>query len=373
MPERADLPGVTGDRTRPPRILLQGYYGAGNLGDEWLLAALAGAIRARHPGAVLVARGHGGLTHLPEGVSGVASEAVLGNTDRSRAFRLTTYVAQAARQLRAADWLVFGGGTQFQDRTGVTGLALQALLCALARAAGVRVAALGVGVTGCAHGPARHLLRAIVRMSALFAVRDAQSLAAAGPRAFAGADLAFALPLAPVAPGPDLAVTLVPGALGDGMRRARLLAALAGALPGALGPGGRVRLLALQAPGATAGDGAALAELAALLPGASQPEHLAGHEASAFAGLGLVCGMRFHALVAAAQLGLPFIGIAHDPKVRALCAAHAMPVLEPEAVDQQHLAEALALARTRRPDRAVNAAMTAATHTMLDRFLALAG
>lgn len=373
MPERADLPGVTGQGAPPPRILLQGYYGAGNLGDEWLLAALAGAIRARHPGAVLLARGHGGLAHLPEGVRAVASEAILGAPGRSRVRRLATYLAEAAGQMRGANWLVFGGGTQFQDRTGISGLAVQALLCGLARARGVRVAALGVGVTGCARGPARQLLRAIVRMSALFAVRDAQSLAAAGPRAIAGADLAFALPLAPAAPGPDVAATLVPGALGEAARRGRLLAALAAALPGAAGPGGRVRLLALQAPGATEGDGAALAELGALLPGADPPELLAGHDAAAFAGLGLVCGMRFHALVAAAQLGLPFVGIAHDPKVRALCEAHAMPVLAPEAVTQAALAEALAAARTRRPDPAVTAAMTQAARAMLDRFLAQLG
>lgn len=369
MPERTGLPRRLTAGVAAPRLLLQGYYGAGNFGDEWLLAALLDAIRARHPGAGITVRGHGAFVPLPEGVRALATEAVLGQAGRSRIRRLGAYMAELTRQMRHADCLVFGGGTQFQDRTGLAGLATQAMMCALARALGVRVAALGIGVAGCTAGPGLRLLRAIVAMSTPFAVRDAPSLAAAGPRAVAGADLAFALPLRPRAPGADLGVTLVPGALGGGTARARLLGALAAALPGALAPGGRVRLLALQAKGVTPGDAGALVELGAMLPGALPPVLLTGPDDAALDGLAMVCGMRFHALVAAAQLGLPFVGIAHDHKLQALCAAHAMPWLSPAEADAVALSRALDTAAGRRPDPAVNATMQAAARAMLECFL----
>jgi polysaccharide pyruvyl transferase WcaK-like protein len=321
-------------------VVLQGYYGTGNFGDDWLLAATTATLAAAVPDARFVVRDHGDavLIPLPAGMQFSGSERVLGDTARPRLSRLMHYAATAWRQFGEARWLVFGGGTQFHARGGLASLSLNALLCLLARLRGVRIAALGVGVSGLSGATARLLLRFIVRSARVFVVRDEASRGIAGARALLAADLAFGFPLPePSAPGAAIALTIYPPAWS-----ASLAQAMAGAAAGR-----EVVLLTVQRRGVTEGDDAVLDALAAALPGA-QRRAMTG-QASALAGIGLVCGMRFHALLAAAQAGIPFVGIGHDPKITDLCARFAMPCLAPEAVTAATLSDAIAAAATRKP------------------------
>lgn len=321
-------------------FVLQGYFGTGNFGDDWLLAATAAALAAAVPDARFVVRDHGDavLMPLPAGVQFSGSERVLGDATRTRLSRLLHYTATAWRQFGEARWLVFGGGTQFHARGGLASLALNALLCLLARLRGVRIAALGVGVSGLSGPVAAMLLRFIVTSARVFVVRDDASRSVAGPRALLAADLAFGFPLSgPVERGAAIALTVYPPAWS-----ASLAAAMAGAVAGR-----EVVLLTVQRRGVTEGDDAVLDALAAALPEA-QRRVMTG-EASALAGIGLVCGMRFHALLAAAQAGIPFVGIGHDPKITDLCARFAMPCLAPEALTAAILSEAINAAAARPP------------------------
>lgn len=321
-------------------FVLQGYYGTGNFGDDWLLAATAAALAAAVPEARFVVRDHGDavLIPLPDGVRFSGSEHVLGDAARPRILRLMRYVATAWRQFGEARWLVFGGGTQFHARGGLASLALNALLCLLARLRGLRIAALGVGISGLSGPVARMLLGFIVASARVFVVRDEASRAVAGPRATLAADLAFCFPLPePSERGAAIALAVYPPAWSPS-----LASAMAGAVAGR-----DVILLTVQRAGVTAGDDAVLDALVATLPGAER--RMMTGDASALAGIGLVCGMRFHALLAAAQAGIPFVGIAHDPKITDLCARFAMPCLAPEAVTAGTLAAAIAAAATLTP------------------------
>lgn len=326
--------------TREPVVVLHGFYGAGNFGDDWLLAASVAAVSRLCPGARFIVRDLGDTVAMPPDPSVTFSRAlaVLGDQRLSRAARVRRYLAEAWAQLGGADWLVFGGGTQFHGERGGATLALNAALCLIARARGVRVAALGVGVKGIDTPLKRALLALIVRSSRPFAVRDPGSARLAGSRAVAGADLAFTAPLPPPSgAGAAVALAVYPEAWSD-----RLAEAMAGAV------GGRdVVLLEVQRPGVTAGDAPALAALAARLPGAATRRLTP--DADALAGIGLVCGMRFHALLAAAQAGLPFVGIAHDPKIADLCDRFAMPCLAPAEIEAGRLAAAIAEAARRCP------------------------
>jgi polysaccharide pyruvyl transferase WcaK-like protein len=344
---------------RDPVFVLHGFYGAGNFGDDWLLAATIAAVARIAPEARFVVRDLGDPVPLPPSPAIAFSHAlaVLGDQRLSKPARVLRYLADAWRQLGGKDWLVFGGGTQFHGERRSATLALNAALCLIARARGVRVAALGVGVKGIEGAWARALLRVIVGSARIFAVRDAQSQALAGPRAVLGADLAFTAPMPPPARrGEALALALYPPAWSD-----RLAEAIVSAVEGR-----GIVLLEVQRGGTTPGDAPALATLAARLPAAERRRLT--HDAEGLSGIGLVCGMRFHALLAAAQAGLPFVGIAHDPKIADLCARLAMPCLEPEAVTGARLAEAIAEAGSRAPSPEAVARCRAEAERALDAF-----
>ncbi|MCU0983572.1 MAG: polysaccharide pyruvyl transferase family protein [Acetobacteraceae bacterium] len=325
-------------------FVLQGYYGTGNFGDDWLLAASIAALAAASPGARFIVRDHGDAIAIAAQscVTFTGSERVLGDAASSRAARLWRYATEAWRQFGRADWLVFGGGTQFHAGGGVASLALNALLCLLARLRGVRVALLGCGIKEIDGPLARALLAFVIRSAHVVVVRDAASRAIAGPRALLAADLAFTAPLPrPAARGDSLALAVYPPAWTD-------------ALADAIGRAAATRpvvLLTVQREGVTRGDEAALGDLAARLGRAVARRDLVD-PAAAFAGVGLVCGMRFHALLAAAQAGLPFVGIAHDPKIADLCTRFSMPFLDPDTLTAEALTAALETAAALRPSDA---------------------
>ncbi|HEY4562389.1 MAG TPA: polysaccharide pyruvyl transferase family protein, partial [Thermoanaerobaculia bacterium] len=82
------------------RILIGGYYGHGNAGDEAILAGMLDALRALRPGLeVTVASGDPARTTAEHGVRAVA------------AGDLPALIAAVA----ASDLVVLGGGGLFQD------------------------------------------------------------------------------------------------------------------------------------------------------------------------------------------------------------------------------------------------------------------
>jgi polysaccharide pyruvyl transferase WcaK-like protein len=358
------------------RLFLYGYYGQGNLGDDLLLRACVLGILGICPDASFVVRAGRVATGLdallvPFEIAEV--DEVLADQTRSRMGRLFSALAAYRRHFRGCDWFVFGGGTLFHERQSPLPLILLLLICLMARAMGVRIAALGVGIAELKSRTALATLRGIILLSDVFAVRDEDALVQcrkAGTLrhvAMTG-DLAFTLPSIGAARAskevgsirPAVGIAVYPPAL-EGSEKARnTLSALQEAVSLLAASGCAIRLLAFHhAPDRAVGDDeTALARVVASLPNVARPPvHWVRVSEDAsfdnFAELDLFCGMRFHGHVLAAIHGVPFVGIAADNKIDAICRLFGMPVLAAAGLKADEVVTAIATTLSRKPDRGV--------------------
>ena len=286
------------------RVVLVGAFGQRNVGDEALCAAFCAALRDHD---VLVASADPGDTTARHGVA---------------AFRPTPRAAvQAVRQ---ADAVVVGGGTVFKrllpgaNRRRLGLLTNTAALVAWAHATGADVALVGVGA-GEMHGRLADAISGwIARHADLLVLRDEESAAvldaASVPAPFwIAADPVWAqLDRRPAPPrrgtgGRRLTVALSHHARVD---------ALADAL-GALAPAWSIRLQPWQAGGP---DLTLARRLREAVPSAvvEEPPANLDEAIARLAESDVVLGLRFHALVAAATAGTPFVAVAHEPKLAAI-------------------------------------------------------
>ncbi|HXP32182.1 MAG TPA: polysaccharide pyruvyl transferase family protein [Stellaceae bacterium] len=346
-------------------IILHGYYGCGNLGDDLLLTVVIAGLRPLFPGCRFLVRDCGdneGLAALGPDVSFTGIEMILMDRRRGKFARVLRYFAAWWRLLGQSRWLVLGGGTVFHAVDSLRSLQSQWIICALARARGVRIAALGVGVSDLPSPAARRWLRSIIGMTELFLVRDESGLAqCAGTPARLGDDLVFAWQGLPERGPPTgkatIALTVVPAAF-RGATLEHAAAALADAVRHWLAHGHGVVFVIFLRAGVTQGDDALFDRITAHID-RDRPVEIRRPTASAkaiSAALGdvdLVCGMRFHGLVLAATLGRPFVGLAHDNKVWDICRRFDMPCLDARGFTGAGLAAAAEGALDRRPDRAL--------------------
>jgi polysaccharide pyruvyl transferase WcaK-like protein len=237
-----------------------------------------------------------------------------------------------ARALVSSDALVVAGGTVFNTlhpgagRRPLSLLRGTVALLGAARVLGKPRAMVGVGAGVLDSATSRRLARALVLQSDLLVLRDEESadvLAAAGaPTPFrVGADAAWTLleppPRGPRAPGGPIVVALG-GPAGDGSLPAHLAAALAPLVEA----GHDVRLQPWDVSADLALGEAVSERLPRRLPLLGAPANLP-EARRLFTEAGLVVGLRFHALVAAAAAGTRFVAYGHEPKqaglARRLC------------------------------------------------------
>lgn len=341
-----------------PRILFSGYFGAGNLGDEAILAAEIAAFRtALGADTAIVVASH----------DHDSTVAFHGEIETVPCWD----VSALAAAIRASDLVVWGGGGLLQDHWyvpfedvlsnstsgGVPGYLRVPLVAA---AAGVPCVMYGQGVGPLARDESRRAVAFAVNALSGMTVRDVASI-----------DLLRACGVqAPVLLGADPAVTLEPA----GRDRSREILAAAGVDPNA-GPilavvprvppdenrdwiealvagvrrfldsnGGTVIVIAFDH--SSHGDEALCKELAqALGPAAvALTSWLPPADVAAvFAASDVVLATRLHGLILAATAATPAIGLAYDPKVTAFAAemGGAMPVLALAGLDGVVLAHAL--------------------------------
>ena len=235
----------------------------------------------------------------------------------------------------------------FHDNGGLVSLALQWLICHLARMLAVRVAALGVGVAYLRTKTGRWLLRGIVARCELFLVRDDAALRqCAGTKARMTEDLVFAwrslTPQSgrkrPAGKPACIGLTVSP------LAGERTVIALADAVRLWQEHGHRVVFLVFQQSDTIADDSTLFAKIKNKLAAAAVPIEIRRLTANAtsiieaFADIDVVCGMRFHGLVLAAMLGRPFVGIVHDSKISEICRRFDMPCHEAATLDGTDLA-----------------------------------
>lgn len=194
------------------RVLVFGYFGGRNFGDELMLLGLIAELRERGAGAIRIIAPHGKVPRHLEG-------------QVERAYRKAP--AGLASGLAWASAFVVCGGTMFHDsfpderhRAYRRNLAAIAGLCAAARLLGCKVLLLGIGI-----GPLRRrFTRAAARIAIAAAseirvrdrcsLEDIEALSGGSPKLSLGRDLAFfaatQLPVAAPHERPILVVSLVP-------------------------------------------------------------------------------------------------------------------------------------------------------------------
>jgi polysaccharide pyruvyl transferase CsaB len=326
-------------RRRGPSVLVAGYYGASNAGDELILETIAGRL----------ARGDGGARVV------VAAQDPAEVTRRHGlpAFRRTD-LDETEAGVRDAAAVVLGGGGLWHDHGfGDAGALPGAFRNAersmgswmppvvMARALGRPVHVFGLGVGPLEHPDARRLAGWLAAQATSVSVRDAASLELLdhlGARAEQGADPVYAvdLPVVPPAPGLArmaaeqslLAVNLRPW--GDPAARG-----LAGRVAEAVTAVARRRgsiVLGLPFHAGPARDERPLGELLAGLgdgaPGVLLPwTGDAGTLGAVLRASAAVVTMRLHPALLAHRVGTPCVGLAYDPKV----AAHFAEVGRPDA------------------------------------------
>lgn len=312
------------------RAAVCGYFGFGNAGDEAVLYAMLHSWRTLYPGCKPLV-----LSANPEATrQAYRVEAA----PRWPPPRLTA-------ALRQVDVLVHGGGSLLQDTTGLPSLLYYLGVIHLAQRLGKPVAVFGQGMGPLEHGLSRRLVRRVIGGVQMLSVRDedsAQLLAQMGVKrpVEVYADPVFLLK--PQAIATDIAAGRQ-DLIAQGLDPDRKLAGFAlRPWPGTerVAPevvatarwlreqGWQVAFLPFHPPqdtgisqqlAAEAGDSAAVVLTWSQLPSLIG---LVGN-------MHLLVGMRLHALILAALLGLPAVGLVYDPKVGSFLKEVGLPGLAP--------------------------------------------
>jgi polysaccharide pyruvyl transferase CsaB len=334
-----------------PRLLLSGYFGFGNLGDEAIFEAMVTALRKACPEVRLSA-----LTH---------------DVTRAESFGVTSvprkHFPSVLKALRSCDLLISGGGGLVQDSTGLGSVVYYLGMCRLARLLGVPTMFYSQGFGPVRSSVGKWMTRALANGISLITLRDqdsADEMKAMGvtrPPIRVTADPALLLePPAPAemakvlareelttevgrmespngrnfSVGPLVAVTVRPWPGLDVEALARNLEQF--------GESHKARYLVI--PFHPDLDMAPSEELCRRLQGRAR---LVGANWSPAETAGLlrccdmVVGMRLHSLILAAAANMPMIGLCYDPKVeRFVRRAGAVP-LRLEEVSSDKLVSAL--------------------------------
>lgn len=322
----------------PLRVVVSGYYGYNNLGDEAILTALTQQLRA-------VGGPEGSVEIVALSGDPAATSAALGIQAVDRLALPAVW-----RALRRADLFISGGGSLLQDVTGLGSVPYYLGLMRLAKLAGTRTMMLGQGVGPLGLPTSRWLVGRVVRGLDAVTVRDEDSrelLVRCGvPRdrieltadpvlalAPASADRADAIwQRLGLTPGrATIAVSVRPWATWYERQLKAFSAVLA---QRAEAWDAQILLLPFHRPD----DEPLVDELRYCLetrPDAHRPqvavleEALAPQDMMALLGrVDLLVGMRLHALIMAAAMATPSFGIVYDPKIAAFADQAGFPTIE---------------------------------------------
>lgn len=302
------------------RVAILGYYGFGNLGDEAVLWAMRAHLQEALPGVeVWVLSADPAWTENVHGVHSLPR----------------TNLRAVRRLFRSSHLVCSGGGSLFQDVTSWRSPLFYGLLHELARGRPILVYAQGLGPLR--RRVSRAVTRKAMQSACRITLRDEDSalllrqLGVQRPTEVV-CDPALALPAAGGVREPMLAVCVRPwqDVPWSGLVEALRTAARASGLP--------VRVVCLHRRADLPMATRLAEELTAELAVPSTPQEAFGLLGRAQA----VVGMRLHALVLAAAAGVPFVGIAYDPKVSSFANSLGMPWVPSHLPDPGKVARCVA-------------------------------
>lgn len=296
------------------RVVISGYYGFGNAGDEAMLSAMAVSFRTIEPNVrITVISGNPEDTKRRHGVNAVHRVNLAG----------------IARELLQADLLVSGGGSLLQDVTSRRSFYyyLGTMLLAWILRCPFMLYAQGIGPIRCQR--ARRAMRFVGDRALAVAVRDEGSrreleeLGITRPPIRVTADPVLSLQPISLEPGKiviqEAGITGTGPLIGisvrdwhdcDGFRAT--LASVADRL--AVERGAKIMFLSMQSPEDVRAAQLVRAEMrqpSVILNGALDTKLLL----SVIGNLDLLLGVRLHALIFAAVMDVPMVGISYDPKI----------------------------------------------------------
>jgi polysaccharide pyruvyl transferase CsaB len=294
-----------------PRVLISGYYGFGNLGDEALLDVIVAQLRAAYPG--------GSIDVLSAAPAETAARLDVEATPRAD-------LGAVRRAIERADVVLSGGGGLLQNITSLKSLIYYAGIVRTATRAQKKTMIFAQSI-----GPLDFWGRAVVRSFCggvvAATVRDERSrklLSALLPnvRVERTADPVFLFepgtePLDLAAEGLAGDAPLVIVSIRKWPNNEATVALLAAAVDRLANEhGAQVAFLPLGGP--PDADASTTVIRRAKSTPVLLPEVTLGHAAQIIGRASLVIGMRLHALIIAARLGVPFAAIPYDPKISAL-------------------------------------------------------
>ncbi|MEO5819154.1 MAG: polysaccharide pyruvyl transferase family protein [Vicinamibacteraceae bacterium] len=336
-----------------PRLLLAGFYGVRNVGDELMLRCLVRWMDSVHPHVTV-------LSERPEECERTSALPALRNVPllgqwawydawgRGSAFRLI-------RQLRRFDGLVGGGGDVLRDDRGWRHFSFATEKYFVAKAFGTPWYVLNAGIGPPTTGYGRRILRYVLGRARQVVVRDRRgydvALAARGPvQTYFAGDIVLSMPrlfpaecAAPLTsprPAPYVLVCLRgnPDAFGRFAMPEPRLQQLASALDALAARGLRIGFLPFQQHD-TEDDDTLHQAVAARMRRRDAIEFLpwtvdVTRIATLFRGASLVVAMRLHAAVLAEAFGAPTAIMAYDRKLLEFARQRGVTVIDAADLDR---------------------------------------
>lgn len=314
------------------KILVSGYYGFNNFGDDAILKVLLEDLKATFDGAeVTVFSNNPSQTSQDYGVKA------------SYRFSLKTIYDE----MKNTDLFVSGGGSLLQDVTSLNSVVYYLFLIMLAKAFGKKVCMYAQGVGPLNRPLSRTLASMILKNLDLVIVRDTKShelLKSLGITSHVTADPVWGLEEEPTSVKSDK--TQVGIQLRDWPDlNETTLENLAHSINDTFGAAScTVNLLSFQ----DNLDLASLQKLEQTLKEINPALEVRLHSnISIFTGVPLITGldylvaMRFHACLTAIKFGIPTLALSYDPKVTTLAETASIPCLSIGAMTRENLTEGI--------------------------------
>jgi len=299
------------------RVLLVGYYGAGNLGDELLAHCTSEILRSLQANIQISI-----LTSNPE----------IHRSQYSHAFHKFKII-EILRGLWINEIVIFGGGSVFQDKSSFLSVVYYASICALAKLFNKKIIMLAQGIGPLSHSLSRLLAGLSLRLADALSIREGSQ-----NKGFVDQwQLKYQTTV-------DLVWTLSAKQISNTCERDSIIISLRSDVLAAeqlenlltflKKQTGSIKLLALEKT-----DLEALEALKKELPHAQiyQLYSLEAYQQMAdniFTGARMAICMRLHALILCIKQQIPSLAIAYDPKVSGLCDELGLPYLSPDDLDK---------------------------------------
>lgn len=294
------------------RLLITGYYGFNNLGDEAVLQAIIGLLRQAEPDCQICV-----LSNNPEQTTAAYQVKAVNRWK----------LGQFWRALKETDLFILGGGSLLQDVTGSRSLSFYLLQLKMARIAGKPTVVFAQGLGPLLQEKSRRKTAKALNECLYLSFRDAQSAELARKIGVNSDKIEVVC---------DPVLTL--NSKDNKVKQKHLLAVALRPWPGLqvqavaavldeLAAGGQIiKLLPFHEPQ----DRQLAEQVASLMRSRPQimAENLTAAEVIAeISACEALIGMRLHSLIMAAAAGTPFGGISYDPKIDSFCRQTNCPLL----------------------------------------------